>query len=93
MIVVHVPSARGNFVGLAFPMPINDLEALFYQLFLGIARVLLCENAFLAALRGAIEGVGRFFGLVDGEIGAAAAGVLDNSKVAVFPRDLLALYC
>lgn len=84
MIVLHVPGARGNLVGLAFPMPMNDLEALFYQLFLRIARVLLCKDALLATLGGAIEGVGRFFRLVDGKAVAAAAGVLDNSEVAAF---------
>lgn len=62
----------------------NDLEALLYQLFLRIARVLLCKDAFLATLGGAIEGVGRFFGLINGKAVAAAPGVLDDSKVAAF---------
>lgn len=58
------------------------LEALLDQLFLSVARVLFCEDTFLSALGGAIEGVGRFFGLVDGEVCTAAARMLDNSKVS-----------
>lgn len=91
VIVIHVPSAHGYLVGLAFPMPMYDPEALLCQLFLGVARILLREDALLAALRGAIEGVGRFFGLVDGEVGAAAAGMLDNSKIAAVQVECISI--
>lgn len=62
-------------------MPVDELEALFAQLFGGGAGVLFVKKARLG-VGGAIGQAVVEIGLEGGEVGAAGAGVLDDAKVS-----------
>lgn len=88
--MIHVVGAHGDLVGFAFSVPCYYKEALFRELFLRSAGVLLCKGTLLAAFRGAIESIGRVFELIYSDIRAAAPGMLDNTEISSKQEDISA---